>query len=46
MSLHLLARQFPRKATNLPNLVVNKSWYYTIYHWEGFWNVIHWNAAC
>ena len=27
MSLHILARQFLRKATNSPNLVVNKSWY-------------------
>ena len=25
MSLHILARQFLRKATNSPNLVVNKS---------------------
>ena len=25
--LHILARQFLRKATNSPNLVVNKSWY-------------------
>ena len=29
-----------------PNLVVHKSWYlYTFDHWEGFWKVIHWNAA-
>ena len=27
LSLHILARQFLRKATNSPNLVVNKSWY-------------------
>ena len=27
MSLHIMARQFIRKATNSPNLVVNKSWY-------------------
>ena len=27
MNLHILARQFLRKATNSPNLVVNKSWH-------------------
>ena len=27
MGLHILARQFLRKANNSPNLVVNKSWY-------------------
>ena len=47
MSLHILATQFLRKTTNSPNLVVRKSWYlYTFDHWEGFWKVIHWNAAC
>ena len=44
MSLHILATQFLRKTTNL---VVHQSWYlYTLDHWEGFWKVIHWNAAC
>ena len=47
MSLHILAIQFLRKTTNSPNLVVHQSWYlYTLDHWEGFWKVIHWNAAC
>ena len=47
MSLHILATQFLRKTTNSPNLVVHQSWYlYTLDHWEGFWKVIHWNAAC
>ena len=27
ISFHILARQFLRKATNSPNLVINKSWY-------------------
>ena len=39
-----MSLQFLRKATNSPNLVVNKSWY--LYHWDGFWKVIHWNDAC
>ena len=44
MSLHILVTQFLRKTTNL---VVHQSWYlYTLDHWEGFWKVIHWNAAC
>ena len=47
MSLHIPATQFLRKTTNSPNLVVHQSWYlYTLDHWEGFWKVIHWNAAC
>ena len=47
MSLHILATQFLRKTTNSPNVVVHHSWYlYTLDHWEGFWKVIHWNAAC
>ena len=46
MSLHILATQFLRKTTNSPNLF-HQSWYlYTLDHWEGFWKVIHWNAAC
>ena len=47
MSWHIMATQFLRKTTNSPNLVVHKSWYlYTFDHWEGFWKVIHWSAAC
>ena len=44
----ILARQFLRKSTNSPYLVVDKSFAgtYTMYHWEGCWKVIHWNAAC